>query len=216
MQRVLVQVPVSEPFICPECSGKLRPPGLASPSPKPSSLPVLLMAVLLVAMGGSLSAGYMLGRLRPVIVAGAKAASSAALSTITGAAGDLGNTAPPVVHPAAAPRAPAPPPPPPPILVSNHPYPAHAPSVDAAAPPTHLPHEARFGRVTIDCVLDAVAIRPACHVADIRGGDAFSAASLAFLQGLAVDYPPAERGVTKVPLEHRWRVVFEDFSGVPK
>ena len=26
MQRILVEVPVNKPFICPECGGKLRPP----------------------------------------------------------------------------------------------------------------------------------------------------------------------------------------------
>jgi hypothetical protein len=171
---------------------------------------MVLMAVLLVAMGGSLTVGYMLGRLRPVIAGAAKAAST----KIAGAASaEFGLSAPPAPHPAPVPPAPKPAPP---ILVSNHTYPPHAPSVDAAAPPAHLAHEARFGRVTIDCVLGAVAAKPDCHVADIRGGDAFSAASLAFLQGLAVQYAPGDRGGTQVLLDHRWRVVFEDFSGVPK
>jgi hypothetical protein len=213
MQRVLVQVPISQPFVCPECGGKLRPPGPIVRSTKPSYLPILRLAVLIAAMGICLSVGYTLGRVRPLIASAVKSASQEVAARI-GQAGTDARLNPPAPPAPAAAKVVAPPKAP--ILVSNRPYPAHAPAIDAAVPPVHLQHEARFGQVTIDCVLASFAAKPNCHVADIRGGDAFSAASLAFLQGLAVQYAPGERGGAKVLLDHRWRVVLEDFSGLQK
>ena len=204
MQRILLKVPLSQPFTCPECAGPLRAPRRVSLGGPPLVLPVLRLVVLVAAVAVSLGAGYVAGR-----------ASNAVGTAVTTATANIGAN----LHEAKAALGLAPEPPalapahPQPISVSERTYPTRLPSVDASKPAAHLPGEARFGQVTLDCTVQAASAGPSCQVTDIRGADAFSAAALVWLQDLTVRYGPSLRGGLPVSLAHRWRVVFEDFSG---
>ncbi len=210
MQRVLVQVPVNHPFICPECGGRLRPPRFSRGSQRPWVMPAARIAVLVICVGLALALGYAMGRVQPAVNAAASRVSKDAAIQLDKARGLMGipvQPPPPIQPPKAVTIAPVVP------LVPDRPYPSHAPSLDTADPPARLVKEDHFGQVTIDCVLDAVLTRPVCHVGDIRGGDAFSKPALAWLQNLAVQYAPGRRAGAPALLDHRWRIVFEDFSG---
>lgn len=213
MQRVQVRVPISEPFVCPECGGRLRPPGRLGGSRRPWLLPAMRVSVLVGCIGAALVLGYSVGRIQPAVHKAVQQAARDAGAGLKSAGSALGLGDQPPPKPAAvvppAPRAPLP------IFVGERPYPTRALSVDVTNPPTHLPREARFGEVTIDCTLEAVLTHPTCHVTDIRGADAFSAAAIAFLQSQAVQYAPSSRTGSPTLLDHRWRVVFQDFSGAP-
>ncbi len=206
MQRIELRVPLSQPFVCPECASALRAPTRASIMGRPVILPMLRMAVLAVAIAVSLATGYAAGR-----------AHNAVGSAVTLATANIGanlHQATAAFGLATAPDAAAPTPTrPAPIFVSERAYPSRLPAVDASRPASRLPGEARFGQVTLDCTLGAASERPSCQVTDIRGADPFSAAAIVWLQDLAVHYGPSLRGGLSVGLAHRWRVVFEDFSG---
>ena len=204
MQRVLLKVPLSQPFTCPECAGPLRAPRRGSIAGPPFVLPMLRLGVLVAAMLVSLGVGYLAGRARSAVGTAVTAASANIGANLHQAKTALG-LAPEPSSP--APARPAP------IFVSERAYPARLPSVDSSKPAAHLPGEARFGQVTLDCTVEAAASGPTCQVTDIRGADAFSAAAIVWLQDLAVHYGPTLRGGVPASLAHRWRVVFEDFSG---
>jgi hypothetical protein len=211
MQRVLVQVPVSQPFICPECGGRLRPPGSRWRGSKPALLPLLRLMVLALCCAASMGLGYSIGRVQPAV----QAASHKAAAELTAL------IAPPPPVPVAAILPPTPPPPPapkpaPPILVSNRPFPPRLASADITDPPARLPHEAKFGQVVIDCGLDSLSTKASCKIGDVRGGDAFSKSAQAWLESLAVQYAPGDRAGTPILLDHRWRVTFQDYDGLPK
>lgn len=206
MQRVLLRVPLSQPFVCPECAGQLRAPRRGSLGGRPVVLPMLRLAVLVVAMAVSLAAGYAAGRVRNVVGTAVTVATASIGANLHEAKAALGLAPPPTV-PASASAGTAP------IFVSERAYPARLPPVDVSKPAARLPGEARFGQVTLDCTVDAGSGRPSCRVADIRGADPFSAAAIVWLHDLAVQYGPSLRSGVPASLAHRWRVIFEDFSG---
>ncbi len=210
MQRVLVKVALSQPFVCPECGSPLRPPGQLRKAARLSLLlPALRMAVLLAAMGASGAAGYVAGRMQPAVSKAVHTAGTG-LEAVESAVG-LAVPSPAVAANAVpTARAAAP------VFVADRPYPLRAAPVDAAKPPGRLMREARFGQVTVDCALAAVLRHPACQVTDIRGADPVSAAAVLWLQGLSVQYAPSVRGGASVSLDHRWRVIFEDYSGTAR
>ncbi len=205
MQRVLVHVPVSQAFVCPECGGPLRAPLGRRSTLRRNALPALRIAVLLGAMAASLGLGYSIGRLQDIARQAAEAAARDAQSRLAVAGGALGLSD-------SAPALPGPPP----VFVAERPYPAKAPSVDVSNPAVRLPREARFGQVTLDCVLEQPAVHAACQVTDIRGADAFSAQAIAWLQSLNVHYASSAKAGHPAELNHRWRMVIEDFSGAPR
>jgi hypothetical protein len=209
LQRLTLRVPVGQPFICPECGGPLHSPVSGRPGLRRLLWSVLLLGIL----AGSVGAGYWIGRREAVVIMRAVPAPPRAVPVL--------HTKPPPPVPVAAPQ-PQPPPPvarpvptPPPLppLVSERPFPPGLGPVDRAAPPTYLRREVYYGQVTIDCTLDAIETKPTCHVADIRGSDAFSTDALAWLQQRAVQYAPSQRLGQPTLLDHRWRILFEDFSG---
>ncbi len=230
MQRVMVSVPIGEPFICPECGKALRPPN-AGAKRLPWVLPALRILILLLGIGLGGLQGYLIGRLQPARTA-QSAATDATAIRINTAREALGL---PKLDPGALPAAagPAPPAPPPAPAapaadaeaaarlaeaallpyVQEKPYPPNPPPLEAADPAQHLREEQRFGQVTIDCLQLAATDEPACHVGNLRGADAFSAASLAWLKTLAVRYGPGTRDGAPARLDHRWRIIIEDFSG---
>ena len=212
MQRVVVQVPLNQPFVCPECASPLRPPVRRMNGGRPLMLPLLRVAVLLGGMGASLVVGYVAGRVQHTVGAAVSVAGHNAGAHLDAAKAVLGLSAPAPAPPAAiaAFGTPAPP-----VVVAEREFPAHVAAVDIAKPASRLAHEARFGQVTVDCVLPGGHIHPACQVTDIRGADPVSAAAVAWLQSLAVQYAPSLRGGARAGVDHRWRVVFEDFSGLP-
>ncbi len=200
MQRMLVQVPVDKAFVCPECARPLRPPGSRADG-RPTILPVLRLVVLGGAVVVSLATGYLVGRVKPAVDK-AVAVAEQEVGLTLGQRSALSGKQAGAELPAAAPLAP-------PIEVTGRPYPARAAAAGAAIPVPKLGREARAGQVTLDCLLTQAQHHPVCRVADIRGTDAISAASLAWLQGLSVHY-------TSGTADHRWRVTFEDFSGTAK
>ena len=204
MQRIQLKVPLSQPFVCPECAGPLRAPRKGSIAGRPVVLPVLRLAVLAGAIAASLVVGYAAGRVRTSVGPVVTAATANLDANLHVAKTALGLEPPPAA---------APPPPTAPIFVSERAYPSRLPPVDTSKPAARLPGEQRFGQVTLDCRLEAGSVRPSCQVTDLRGADPFSAAAIAWLQGLAVQYGPSLRGGVPASLAHRWRVVFEDFSG---
>ena len=206
MQRVLLRVPLSQPFVCPECAGPLRAPQRGTLGGPPVVLPMLRLAVLAVAMAVSLAAGYAAGRARNVVGTVVTVATANIGANLHEAKAALGLAAPPEA-PASASALAAP------IFVSERAYPARLPAVDVSKPAARLPGETRFGQVTLDCTVDAGSGRPSCKVTDIRGADPFSAAAIVWLHDLAVRYGPSLRSGVPASLAHRWRVVFEDFSG---
>jgi hypothetical protein len=215
MQRVLVTIPLGEPFICPECSGKLRPPAEANTG-RPWVMPALRILVLLVGIGLGGVQGYLIGQMRPQVHPEMTAASKdAALRTNT-ARGMLGlkTLTPESIMAVSAQPAPAAPAQAALPLVQQRPYPTRTVPLDLADPAQHLQKEERSGEVTLDCILLATRARPSCRVGDIRGSDAFSAASLAWLRTLAVKYAPVGRDSRSGGPDHRWRIIFEDFRGV--
>ena len=208
MQRVLVQVPVSQKFICPECSGHLRPPGSVPGLSRAAVLPAARIVVLAAGMTVALGAGYEIGRVQPVVRQAVDSASKAARVELAAARTALLPDAPASpVRTGAATLAMAP------ILVSEHAFPARAASADTVNPPARLTHEARYGQVTVDCTLGALLTKPSCQVTDTKGSDAFSAAAMNWLQQMNVQYAPGTRSGTAALMDHRWRVTFTDFSG---
>jgi hypothetical protein len=227
MQRVLVTVPIGEKFVCPECGTPLRPPN-AGAKRLPWVLPALRIAILVLGIGLGGVQGYLIGRLHPVRTAATDAAGLR-INTARAALGlpkldadalpasgsaDATASAPPVPAPAGdaeaakklaeAARLP---------YVQERPFPANLPPLETADPSQHLQEEERFGQVTIDCLQPAATDEPDCHVGNLRGADAFSAASLAWLKTLAVRYGPGTRDGAPARLDHRWRIIIEDFSG---
>lgn len=209
MQRILLKVPLSQAFVCPECAGPLRAPRRASVAGRPLLLPLLRLAVLAAAVTVSLAAGYTAGRVRNGVDTAVRAATAHLDANLHEAKAALGLTQAPV-QPASLPAVPALT-----VFVSERAYPARLPPVDTIKPAARLPGELRFGQVTLDCLLGAGSTRPSCQVTDIRGADPFSAAAVVWLQSLAVQYSPSLRGGVPTNLAHRWRVVLEDFSGTP-
>ena len=203
MQRVLLKVPLSQPFVCPECAGPLRAPRRGIIAGRPVVLPMLRLAVLVAAVGTSLAIGYAAGRVRSTVGTAVTAATANLDANLHVAKAALG-LAPPAAAPAASAM---------PVFVSERAYPVRLASVEVSKPAARLPGESRFGQLTLDCTLTAGSTRPSCQVTDIRGADPFSAAAIVWLQGLSVAYAPSLRGGLPASLAHRWRVVFEDFSG---
>jgi hypothetical protein len=219
MHRVLVSVPIGQAFTCPECGGKLRPPKSVGRG-APWLLPALGMVLLLAGLALGTIQGYLYGRLHPAIRRGAQDASASAALQVTTARALLGlsklpegevsltvpEPQPPValISPSSAPTPPE---------VHARPFPLHPPPLESADPSPHLQQEERFGQVTLDCVLLATQGKPSCHISNLRGADAFSAVSLRWLQNLAIRYAPEARTGDPHRLDHRWRVIFEDFSG---
>ena len=205
MQRALVQVPVSKAFVCPECARPLRPPGSRADG-RPTILPVLRLVVLGGAVVASLATGYLVGRVKPAVDKAVTVAEQEVGLTPGQRSTPAGKQAG-AEQSAAVSLAPS-------IEVTGRPYPARAAAAGAAIQAPKLGREARAGQVTVDCLLTQAQRHPACRVADVRGTDAVSAASLAWLQGLSVHYTPD--GAGKAGSDHRWRVTFEDFSGAAK
>ena len=206
MQRVLVQVPLDTAFVCPECASPLRPPAGHKLRGRRDWLPTVRLGVLLAAMAISLGLGYAIGRSQDKVGLAARSAARDAGASLAVASRSLGLTDPPANASPAEP----------PVLVAERPYPARLPSVDVSNPAERLSREARFGQVTVDCLLEAPDAKPACQVSDIRGADAFSAQAIAWLQRLNVRYAPSPHAGTTIALDHRWRVVLEDFSGTSR
>lgn len=195
MQRVLVAVPVGQPFTCPECGSALRPPNMGRE--RPWVMPLFRLVVLAIGIGIGFAQGYLIGRVQPAVVQG--------LRTLPQRAVQLAR--------APAPAAPVSPPARPVEKVVERPFPARAMPLDATDPAPHLAREQRFGQVTIDCFLRAFEKRPSCHVGDVRGADAFSHPALDWLQSYDVEYLP---GTEPAGPDHRWRIIFQDFDGVSK
>ena len=200
MQRAMIQVPLNAAFVCPECAGALSAPQ-SSVRLKAAMLPALRIAVLLTGMGMAFTSGYGVARVQPAVGRAVSEASRTALQ----AADTMMHPPLPLSVPSGQI-----------VQVTKRPYPARPGPVDLASPPARLLHEERFGQVTVDCALAAQAPRPVCHVADIRGADAFSGDATAWLQNRAVHYQPAAHSSEPRPLDHRWRVVFQDFGGTQK
>jgi hypothetical protein len=222
MQRVLVEVALSKPFVCPECGGKLRSP-VKTGMRRPWVMPVLRLAILLAGIGLGIVQGYVIGRMQPTVKRAVASVSHDTVEKVNAARALLGlpklppeairaapdSAPPPAQMPQAAKPAAAP------LLVAERPYPHKSPPIDSADPPAHLSDEQHFGLVVVDCTLGAIEVKPACHATDTRGGDAFSAAAVAWLNGLSVQYAPGRRNGAPALLDHRWRVVFDDFAGAP-
>ncbi len=223
MQRILVEVPIGKPFICPECSGRLRPPSETGLR-RPWVMPVLRVAILFLGIGLGTMQGYVWGRMQPKVTAAVANVSQGTVEKVNAARAMLGLQKLPAESIRMAPSPPAPPASSEtapakaavvPLLVADRPYPRRTPSLDAEDPPTHLADEQHFGQVVIDCTLGAIEVKPDCHASNIRGGDAFSSGAVAWLSGLSVQYAPGTRNGAPALLDHRWRVIFEDFSGAP-
>ena len=208
MQRVQVQVPVSQPFVCPECGSPLRPPGRKAGKRNPIVLPALRIAVLLAAMAVSAAGGYAVGRVQHSVGQAVQTAAQRADASLAQARLAFGLATPPATAPSATPPVQT-------IHISERSYPPHAVPVDISNPAPRLGREARFGQVTIDCGLDQAFAHPACQITEIRGADGLAAPLAAFLQGLTVAYPPPPRSFAP-PADHRWRLVLEDFSGTAR
>ncbi len=204
MRRLLVKVPVTAPFTCPECGGALRPPMSAKRAGRPWVMPLLRIMLLLVGIGLGFVQGYLTGRFQPAMTAAFFAASSDAARRLGLAGSGL------VLPPKAA--SPAPAPEKLPVLVEARPLPARLRPADSVAAP-HLADEKLFGRVVLDCAIDAISTHAGCRVSDVRGGDAFSPLAQAWLRSLDVRYAPEMRAGKPALTDHRWRVVVEDFSG---
>ena len=209
MQRVLVQVPLTQAFVCPECGGPLRPPIGHTSAGRRDWLPVLRIGVLVTASAVSLASGYAIGRLQDRAKAVARSAALDDGAGLVVASRSLGLTEPPAAQTAAPPATL-------PIVVAERPYPVRGQGAEASPPALHLLRETRFGQVTIDCLLEMPAGKPACEAADVRGADALSAAAVAWLQGLTVRYAARGREGATVAADHRWRVVLQDFSGTAR
>lgn len=218
MQRRLVRVPVSRPFVCPECGGKLRPPGQGRRT-QARLVPMVRLGVLVGGMGAALVLGYMAGQAQSSVIHAVGRAGQVAETRLAAA-----RTA---IIPPAPPAAPAPArigpdlaksaaEPALPTIVAFRSLPAHAKPADLVSPPARLMHEYRTGQVVVDCTLAALVTQPVCKVATTRGSDAFSAAALAWLQQLRVQYAPNPDSRSPVLPDHRWRLVVEDFSGQEK
>ena len=220
MQRILVEVPVNKPFVCPECGGKLRPP-VDSGMRRPWVMPAIRLAILLAGIGLGTVQGYVMGRMQPSVKKAVATVSQDTVDKVNAARALLGLPKIPAEAIRMAPAAPpAPPPSPtpskpvaPPILVEARPYPRKPPPLETEDPPPHLADEQHFGQVVVDCTLGAIQVKPDCHASNIRGADAFSAAAVAWLNTLSVQYAPGTRHGAPALLDHRWRVFFEDFAG---
>jgi hypothetical protein len=181
-------------------------------------MPTLRILVLVVGIGLGGVQGYLIGRVQPAVHSAVTAASKDAALQLNTARAMLGLK---TLAPEAVVAVPAPPPPPPPApalvaatLVQQRPYPGRTVPLELADPAQHLQKEERAGQVTVDCILVAARDTPTCRVGDIRGTNAFSAASLAWLSKLAVKYAGDGRDGRLGGPDHRWRIIFEDFRGV--
>lgn len=217
MQRVLVTVPVGQPFVCPECGGKLRPPAEANAG-RPWVMPALRIIVLLAGIGLGGVQGYLIGRAQPVRRGDTAAAPKEAVVQMNTARAMLGlKTLTPEAVVAISTQTASPGPPEPKQasvpVVPIRPYPTRTLPLELADPSQHLQKEERTGQVTLDCILVATRGRPSCRVGDIRGTDAFSAAALAWLRNYTVAYSPDGRDGKQGGADHRWRIIFEDFRG---
>ncbi len=220
MQRILVEVPVNKPFVCPECGGKLRPP-TEGRQRRPWVMPAIRLAILLLGIGLGTVQGYVMGRMQPSVKKAVATVSQETVEKVNAARALLGLPKLPAESIRMAPAAASAPPPqpaaaksaPPPILVELRPYPRKTLPLDTEGPPSHLAEEQHIGQVVIDCTLGAIQVKPECHASNIHGTDAFSAAAVAWLEGLSVQYAPGTRNGAPALLDHRWRVFFEDFSG---
>ncbi len=219
MQRILVEVPIGKPFVCPECSGKLRPPN-ATGLRRPWVMPALRLVILCAGVGAGMVQGYTLGRMQPAMKKAAATVSQDTVEKVNTARAMLGlkQLAPDAINPeaSATPSTPAPPSAKPaaaPILVADHPYPRKTRALEIEDPPAHLADEQRFGQVVVDCTLGAAQVRPECRASDVRGADAFAASAVAWLNGLSVQYAHGDHGGGAALPDHRWRVTFEDYAG---
>ena len=222
MQRILVEVPIGKAFVCPECGGKLRPPS-GTGLHRPWVMPALRIAILFLGIGLGTFQGYVWGRMQPTVKKAVSTVSQDTAEKVNAARALLGlqKLPPEAIRPSpAAPATAAEPAAPPakadaaPVLVADRPYPRKAPALDAEDPPAHLADEQHFGQVVVDCTLGALQVKPQCHASNVRGGDAFSAKAVAWLNGLSVQYAPSTRNGAPALLDHRWRVFFEDFAGI--
>jgi hypothetical protein len=222
MQRILVEVPIGKAFVCPECGGKLRPPS-GGGLHRPWVMPALRIAILFLGIGLGTLQGYVWGRMQPTMKKAVATVSRDTAEKVNAARALLGLQKLPseAIRLAPAPPVPATESAAPPakavtssILVADRPYPRKAPALDTEDPPTHLADEQHFGQVVVDCTLGALQVRPECHASNVRGGDAFSASAVAWLNGLSVQYAPGNRNGAPTLLDHRWRVFFEDFAGI--
>jgi hypothetical protein len=223
MQRILVEVPIGKPFVCPECGGKLRPPSETGLR-RPWVMPAVRVAILFLGIGLGTMQGYVWGRMQPRMRSAVADVSQDTVAKVNAARAMLGLKTLPAESIRPAPGTPVPPAASgtapakaaaAPILVADRPYPRRTPSLDAEDPPTRLADEQHFGQVVVDCTLGAIQVRPDCHASNVRGGDAFSSVAVAWLDGLSVQYAPGTRNGAAALLDHRWRVIFEDFSGTP-
>jgi len=214
MQRVLVRVPVSAPFVCPECGGRLRPPGQAAGSRRPWVLPALRLGVLAACSLGALFAGYTIAHVQPMVRRAVQTVQQHAGANLVAAGSVLGLNETPAAappHPMSKPPVAASQPAPaaPPLLVvEERPFPLRGAPIDNISPVGRLSHERRFGQVMVDCTLLAGQTRATCVTATIRGGDAFSQAAVGWLQSLNLSYHETDGSAR----DHRWRVVLQDFT----
>jgi hypothetical protein len=220
MQRILVEVPVNKPFVCPECGGKLRPP-VEGGTRRPWVMPTIRVAILLAGIGFGTFQGYVMGRMQPTVKKAMVTVSNDTVDKVNAARALLGLPKLTAASIHMVPASPAAPPPAPatpkaaaaPVLVEDRPYPRKSPPLDTQDPPPHLADEQHVGQVVIDCTLGAIQVKPECRATDTRGSDAFSAGAVTWLNGLSVQYAPGTRNGAPALLDHRWRVIFEDFSG---
>jgi hypothetical protein len=212
MQRMEVRVPISQPFVCPECSSPLRAPSRISRQTArawPLQVNLLILAAGIAASGVG---GFMIGRQMPAIQGAARprvASIAPAASPSPGQPAVRQSLPAGLTTGTGAAALPAP------LVVAERPYPSHASAVEKIDPPPKMQAEVQSGQVVIDCMLGSAVFHPACKVSHVRGTDAFSEAAMAWLQKLPVRYVTGPRGVAPVALDHRWRVVFDDFNSPP-
>lgn len=221
MQRIQVRVPVSQPFICPECASPLRPPTRLAGGSSSVWLTALATLSLLATVAASGTGGYMIGQWHSIPNRAASPVISQPPEVHAAAILPPAAQPPPERKVSAAPVSVTPAPQsiasmPPPIVVTDRPYPAHPPSLEASDPSPRIPQETKSGQVTIDCLLAAALIRPACRVTSVRGTDALSAAAVTWMQRLSVHYTSGPDASDFAAPDHRWRVVIDDFSGPPR
>ncbi len=223
MRRLQVRVPISEPFVCPECASPLRAPARISQKEARGWLLPINVWILVAGVAASGACGFFLGRNVPLVHVQNPRMAAASVpvkppmfsqllrdqpsggnhpsirsSPPEGLSTGLGAGALPL-----------------PLVVTERPFPSHAPAVERIDPPHRMQAEVQAGQVVIDCLLGSAVFHPACKVSNARGTDAFSEAAVAWLQKLPVRYVTGAHGAATVALDHRWRVVFDDFTTPP-